>query len=160
MKPVERWLHLESYKMGASAGAKGSSAARHAGILYHRKFYKTLDLQHQLNLAQQGLKLLIEPWFESRPTRQRRSPDAVLLGDAFALVIEVKLNWRDGRDEKLLDEYLPIVGSCFGVPPRPLMVCGSIVGLTHKPLLSISQLLDAALWQPGDPTPTLLWTGK
>lgn len=159
MKAFEPWYHQPDVKFGASAGAVGSSGARQAGIVYHRKFYNVLKMHASVALP--GIRVLIEPWFKSK-SGNRRSPDAVLIDDTrhLALVVEVKLNWKGGRDAKLLDEYLPLVSRAFDLPTRPLLVAGSIINLQQKPLLGLGDLPAAWDWKPGDNCPTMLWTGK
>jgi hypothetical protein len=159
MKLTEPWYHKPDINFGASAGAKGSSGARHAGILYHRKFYNVLKLHTSVNLA--GMRLLVEPWFQAK-SGTRRSPDAVLIDDVCnrALVIEVKLNWKNEREEKLMNEYLPIVEAALGVKTVPLLVAGSIINYKGKPLLGLSQLNRAWAWMPDQPPSIMLWTGK
>ena len=73
-----------------------------------------------------------------------------------ALVIEVKLNWKDGRDQKLIEEYLPLVRSAFGVATFPLLITANVRGLQHKPMTSFTELVACYDWRPGDPTPVLL----
>lgn len=156
MKLLENWRHDELARLGASTNSgKAHNHAIAAGIAYHRKFYKTLQVHAMLSLP--GWQVFIEPWFKSA-TGRLRSPDAVLLNRATeqAVVVEVKKNWADGRDVKLLDEYLPIAKSAFSVPTFPLMVVGNVRGLKHRPLTSMGKLLTALDWLPGDPTPTLL----
>jgi len=74
-----------------------------------------------------------------------------------ALVVEVKLNWRDGRDEKLLSKYLPVVKNAFKLEAVwPLVIVGCLRGYEHPPLLGFKQLDRAFSWQAGDPTPVML----
>jgi hypothetical protein len=156
MQTTEPWF-FSDMKMGASVNVKKSTnSAIEAGIRYHRRFYKTLALHAALNLPQ--WKVNVEPWFRTA-SYKLRSPDAVLLCEETkqAIVIEVKKNWADGRDVKLLDEYLPIVASAHGVRTYPLMVVGNVRGLKHRPFVSIADIIERPLaWKPGQPTPTLL----
>jgi predicted nuclease of restriction endonuclease-like RecB superfamily len=154
MKTLERWF-LTDTKMGASTNtSKATNSAIEAGIRYHRKMYKLLAAHIAMSLPNWGL--YIEPWFKSE-SQKLRSPDAVLRSDDLAIVVEVKKNWQDGRDVKLLDEYLPLVASAFGVKTRPLMIVGNVRGLKHKPLLSLADIIAVpSAWTPGKPTPTLL----
>jgi hypothetical protein len=154
MRTTEPWV-LTDTKMGASTNKGATNPAILAGIRYHKRIYKTLDLQAKLNWP--GYRLMIEPWFKGSVSQKLRSPDAVLRGPDYAVVIEVKKNWADGRDEKLLGEYLPIVRSALDLPTHPLMVVGNVRGLGHDPLLSFADIIEAAQgWQWGRPTPTLL----
>lgn len=155
MRTTEPWF-LTAGRLGASTNtSKASSHAIQAGIRYHRRIYETLKLHCLFQLP--SWRLLIEPWFRTAAYKLR-SPDAVLVDDVagYAIVIEVKKNWRDGRDVKLLDEYLPIVRSALAVDTYPLMLVGNVRGLKHEPLTSFSQLLSPLNWTPGQPTPTLL----
>jgi hypothetical protein len=91
--------------------------------------------------------------------RVLRSPDGVIVNreHSLAIVIEVKLNWADGRDVKLIDEYLPIVQNAFQLDfTWPLLITRCLRGYKHPPLLGLSQLEKAMEWFPGDPTPLLL----
>ena len=154
MKAIEPWF-LTSDRMGASTNKGATNAAIAAGIRYHKRMYKTFKLQCAINFPE--WKLMIEPWFRTAAYKLR-SPDSVLVDEAGkrAIVIEVKKNWQDGRDVKLLDEYLPIVQSALGVKTYPLMVVGNVRGLKHAPLLSFKDILLPLDWKPGMPTPTLL----
>jgi hypothetical protein len=86
-------------------------------------------------------------------------PDGVLL-DKFtggAVVVEAKLNWKDGRDEKLIDLYLDAARSAFGVAMTwPLLVTKNVRGYKYPPLCGLSQIERAFSWKPGDPTPVML----
>ena len=69
-----------------------------------------------------------------------RSPDAVLLHPetSTGVVVEVKLNWQNGRDKKLIDEYLGIAKSAFGLDcVWPLLVTQNLRGYQHPPLLGL-----------------------
>lgn len=86
-------------------------------------------------------------------------PDGVLL-DHFtggALVIEVKLNWKDGRDEILLDTYLEATRSAFGLTVTwPLLITKNVRGYKGQPLLGLKEIEKAFDWKPGALTPVLL----
>jgi hypothetical protein len=156
MLPVEEW-RLTDTRMGASTNSTTTNKAMLAGIRYHKRIYKILRLNAGLQWP--GWQLMVEPWFKAVKSQRLCSPDTVLLNRerGEALVIEVKKNWRDGRDEKLLGLYLSVVRSAFGVDTRPLMVVGNVRGLAHKPLLSFADVMEAGWgWQWGRPTPTLL----
>ena len=153
VKTTEKWFHSEKARFGASTNSGATNNAIAAGIRYHKRFYKTLGVYASLSLP--DWKLYIEPWFRTAAYKMR-SPDAVLRNGQAAIVIEVKKNWRDGRDVKLLEEYLPIVKSAFDVETYPLMVVGNVRGLAHDPLLSMGDIESALAWQLGQPTPTLL----
>lgn len=88
-----------------------------------------------------------------------RSPDSViLLPEAnVGIVCEVKLNWKDGRDTKLLKEYLPIVANAHKLDMCwPLMITHCLWGYKHPPLLGLRKWEECMAWQPGDPTPVML----
>jgi hypothetical protein len=157
MRSAEQWYHSEKALMGASTNTKkATNSAIEAGIRYHRRIYKLLKLHCALSLPE--WKLYVEPWFHTAGKAKLRSPDAVLVqaDRKIALVIEVKKNWESGRDRKLLDEYLPIVSSAFGVRTFPLMLVGNVRGLKHEPIKSMAGLLLPLGWLASDPTPTLL----
>lgn len=159
MRLLHEWRHKPGFAIGAGNG-KGSASQQGAarrGILYHQRVYKKLrDLY-----ASDDATVLIEPWFvqvDNQPTRTMRSPDALILfNDGTGLVVEVKMNWKDGRDEKLLNEYLPIVASAFSLDVVwPLLITGNCRGYSHPPLLGLQQIDEALAWEPGRPTPLLL----
>jgi hypothetical protein len=111
---------------------------------------------------QQGVtaELLIEPWYKRLGERPvYRQPDAVILFPEFrtAIVIEVKLNWKDGRDIKLIDEYLHIVKSAEGLEcVWPLLITQCLRGWQGKPIFSLEEIERCQSWLPGDPTPLML----
>lgn len=158
MLAAHQWLHKPSFTLGADGGSKSRNTAAQRGIAYHRRVYRGLA---GVAAAEQA-KLLIEPWFvrvDNQPRRTMRSPDSVLLypDEQLAIVVEVKLNWRDGRDEKLLTEYLPIVRSAFSLDTVwPLMITSCLRGYAGKPLLGLQQFTDCMAWAPGQPTPIML----
>lgn len=156
MLPTEPWQLTET-RMGASTNKGATNAAILAGIRYHKRMYKVLKLNS--GSVWPGWKLMVEPWFKAMKSQKLRSPDAVLVQADLgkALVIEVKKNWADGRDTKLLQEYLPIVRSALNVEVAPLMIVGNVRGLRHAPLLSFADVMAASwAWKRGEPTPTLL----
>lgn len=155
MKPLHAWKHEPRALLGASSGNKSKNDAIQRGLAYHRKVYTKLQ-----EVAPPEVSLLIEPWFrEQSRAGTLRSPDTVLLNtvDKTALVIEVKLNWKDGRDIKLVNEYLPIVKSAFALEfVWPLLITANLRGYQHPPLLGLGKLEEAYAWHPGDPTPLML----
>jgi hypothetical protein len=159
MRVDGRWKHEPSYRLGASTGAK-STGVKQRGNNYHRKVYKTLALFAEINLP--GWKWLDEPWFrklDNGGVRMWRSPDGLLLHPESntAVVVEVKLNWKDGRDRKLLDEYLPIVTNAFQLDTAwPLLITQCLRGYEHPPLLGLRQWEKCQSWLPGEPTPVML----
>lgn len=106
-----------------------------------------------------GWKLLVEPWYKNLDTGKCRSPDSVLLHeeDRIGIVVEVKLNWKDGRDIKLIDEYLPIVKAAHSLEVVwPLLITRCLRGYAHPPILNLSHIDRCQSWFPGDPTPLML----
>lgn len=154
MTPLERWVQCSSMKMGAACGAKGTGS-KQRGIEYHRRIYRQLAT---LFSSEPMAELLVEPWYRCVSKPAMRSPDAVvLLPDRCALVVEVKLNWRDGRDRKLLDEYLPIVRAAHKLDVVwPLLITKCLRGYQHPTLFGLEAWEQALSWQPGQHTPVLL----
>jgi hypothetical protein len=73
------------------------------------------------------------------------------------VVGEVKLNWKDGRDEKLLGLYLEAVTHAFGLRAVwPVLVTSNIRGYAHPVKLGLGDLLSVDYWTVGQPTPLLL----
>lgn len=158
MKALKQWYHSERAMMGSSVSAKAiGDRAIDEGNRYHRRMFKLLELHKSIALPK--WRLLVEPWFHTAGKADLCSPDSVLVDDEtkLAIVIEVKKNWATGRDQKLLDLYLPVVASALGVKTKPLMLVGNVRGLKHEPLTSMTMLTEAPMaWLPGMPTPTLL----
>jgi hypothetical protein len=155
VKTTHSWRYRPDYRLGASFDSKSQNAAATRGIRYHQHVYK------KLNAAELDGKLLVEPWFEQidgKIKRTMRQPDAVLLlPDDCAVVIEVKMNWADGKDTKLLTEYLPIVKTAFELDTLwPLVITGNVRGYPHPPLLGLQQFYNCFQWEPGRPTPLML----
>lgn len=128
------------------------------GLAYHRRVYRTLK-QWQKTEAQDQ-KLVIEPWLRHSVTRQLLQPDSVIvdLASNTGLVVEVKLNWKDGRDVKLLGSYLPAVKEAFDLDDvYPALITSNVAGLKYEPRLGLKQLLACDDWEPGAPTPVVLF---
>jgi len=143
-------------RMGASIKLTAAKGSKRRGQEYHRRIYRELDA---LLRPEAGVELLVEPWFRCLKVAMMRSPDAVIrLPEAnVAVVVEVKLNWKDGRDVKLIDEYLPIVTNAFQLDAAwPLLITKCLRGYKHPPLLGLKTWENAMAWQPGDPTPVML----
>jgi hypothetical protein len=158
MLALHEWRHRPAYKLGASGASKSQNLAAQRGIAYHNRVYKRLTAHFA---ADPAADLLIEPWFEridGQVKRTMRQPDAILRypDEGMALVIEVKMNWKDGRDEKLLSEYMPLVRSAFDLEVWPVLITSNIRGYIHPPLLGLQQIEYAFSWEPGHPTPVLL----
>lgn len=161
MKPIDDWKYEPNCGMGAKSATKSQNKAAAAGIRYHMKFYSMLKAEHKPKFPND--RLIIEPWFRNRSDRSMRSPDTVIINteDNTGIVIEVKMNWKNGRDTKLIQEYLPIVKSAFDLDcVWPLLVTSNIRGYNHPPLIwnaAMSPLFDCLSWVPNDPTPVALY---
>lgn len=143
-------------RIGASQGAK-STGSKQRGILYHRRVYN--DLRRVVGLGMADWGVLVEPWYQEIRSRKCRQPDAVLLypDESVGVVVEVKLNWKDGRDIKLIDEYLPIVKSAEKLEVvYPLLITQCLRGWQGQPILDLRRFTDCQSWQPGDVTPLML----
>lgn len=104
-------------------------------------------------------RVLIEPWYRKLGANTFRQPDAVLLypEERVGIVVEVKLNWKDGRDVKLIDEYLPIVKQAEGLDACwPLLITQCLRGWNGDPILSFNDITRCQSWLPGEPTPLML----
>lgn len=155
MKTADDWLLTTGMRVGAANGAK-STGCKQRGIRYHRRIYASLR-EHLKDAA--GVELLVEPWYRCRKKPMMRSPDGVILlpEAGAAIVVEVKLNWKDGRDVKLIDEYLPIVQCAHKLEVVwPLLITQCLRGYPHPPLKGLKAWEEAMAWQPGDPTPVML----
>lgn len=157
MKALRKWRHLPNDRFGSSAGCK-ATGAKGRGLEYHRRVYRALRKIYGFSAEE---SLFIEPWYrEESPKGTLRSPDAVVIDTdlAVGLVIEVKLNWKDGRDVKLIDEYLPIVRSAHNLDVVwPVLITKCLRGYEHPPLLGLGQIDLARAWRVGEPTPVLLY---
>jgi hypothetical protein len=155
MKALNDWIHRENYfGIGTADGAKGNTRAAQRGIEYHRRVFRALA-----GAPIDGWRLVVEPWLQERTTGRFRQPDAVLVHDEdrLGIVVEVKLNWADGRADKLLQTYLPAVRSAFKLELTwPLLVTANIRGYQHPPLLGFTEIMNAMAWEPGAPCPLLL----
>lgn len=155
MKPLENWVLTTSMRVGAAHGAK-ATGSKQRGIRYHRRIYGELRRRFS---AEPNTKLLVEPWYRCLTKPKMRSPDSVILLPEVSagVVIEVKLNWKDGRDIKLIDEYLPIVKAAHKLEMVwPLLITQCLRGYPHPALLGLYAWEEAMGWQPGDPTPLML----
>lgn len=158
MKPTGRWIRkpISYMRIGSSFGCK-STGSKKRGIEYHQRTFRAL--RSHCNLALPDWTLLVEPWYKNLDNGRHRQPDSVLLfpEEKVGIVVEVKLNWKDGRDIKLLDEYLPIVKQAEGLEVVwPLLITQCLRGYAHPPLLGLSAIEGCQSWFPGDPTPLML----
>jgi hypothetical protein len=156
MKMLQQWKHETTMRLGASVKVTAAKGSKRRGQEYHRRIYRDLG---KLILQEPGVELLVEPWFRNLKVAMMRSPDAVIhIPEAnVGIVVEVKLNWKDGRDIKLIDEYLPIVKNALRLDETwPLLITRCLRGYPHPPLLGLRKWEDCMTWQPGDPTPVML----
>ena len=157
MKALHKWRHLPNDRFGSSAGCK-ATGAKGRGLEYHRRVYRELRKLYAFGGPE---KLIVEPWYrEESKAGTLRSPDSVIIDEELrvGLVVEVKLNWKDGRDVKLVDEYLPIVRSAHELElVWPVLITKCLRGYEHPPLLGLGQLDLARSWRVGEPTPVLLY---
>jgi len=164
LRKTEGWQLVPGFNIGTGANTASKNKSIIRGIAYHNKVYRALRALVKEN-PDSGFELYIEPWFRElhpRPGKSRCAmcqPDAVLV-DKFTgggIVIEVKLNWKDGRDEKLLNLYLGASRSALGLEETwPVLVTRNVRGYTGTPLLGLKRLEDAFKWRPGMITPVLL----
>lgn len=161
MKTLGNWRYEPTCGMGAAGNSKSKNSAATRGIAYHKKFYSSL--RQTFPGAYPEHKLLIEPWFREKKSRTMRSPDTVILDPALntGTVVEVKMNWSNGRDLKLINEYLPIVAQAFELDcVWPLVVTSNVRGYKYPSLLwtsGLEPLEECLSWTPGDPTPVALF---
>lgn len=148
-------------EQGLAVGSRSNYASKNKsimrGLAYHRRLYKLLTQHVAIHLPSQQLH--IEPWFRELPSKRLLQPDAVLIDPASntGLVVEVKMNWKDGRDEKLVKEYLPAAESAFELECTwPVLITSNVAGLRYPARLGLGALSGCAEWLPGDPTPVLL----
>lgn len=152
---LNRWITRDDMKLGCADGAKGSNAAADRGIRYHRRVFRALQPS-----PIPGMDPVIEPWLREVGTGRHCQPDALLvdLAEGVGIVVEVKLNWKDGRDEKLHNLYLPAVKSAYNLTHVwPLLITSNLRGYSHPPLLGLDAIVDAMSWSSGQPTPLLLY---
>lgn len=155
MKALNDWIHREQYfGIGTADGAKGNNRSAQRGIEYHRRVFKALAANQPPDW-----RLIVEPWLQERTTGRFRQPDAVLVNDEdrVGIVVEVKMNWKDGRADKLLQTYLPACRAAFKLDMTwPLLITSNLRGYQHPPLLGLSAVLDSMAWEPSQPCPLLL----
>ena len=160
MIPLGTWVRKnpDYMKLGAASGCRATGSKKR-GLDYHRYSYRLLRAYfNHPELA--DWTLLIEPWYKRLGSRPRyRQPDAVLIHQPTktGIVIEVKLNWKDGRDVKLIDEYLHIVRAAEKLDVvSPLLVTQCLRGWQGAPLKSLEEFSRCQSWQPGQTTPLML----
>jgi hypothetical protein len=151
--------------LGTTSSRRRSSGSKKRGLDYHRRVYRALHehfgpdaLSGSCETAI-GWQLIVEPWYRNVDTRRWRQPDAILLypAERIGVVIEVKLNWKDGRDVKLIDEYLPIVKQAEGLEVVwPVLITQCLRGWQGTPIKSLKEISRCQSWLPGDTTPLML----
>lgn len=157
---AEYWERAPEFAIGSAVNnaCKDKSIVR--GLAYHRRVYRNLEAWCESH-SELGFEFIEEPWLRkvSKGRRQMCQPDGVLL-DYFtggAIVVEAKLNWKDGRDEKLLNTYLDATRSAFAVSATwPLLVTKNVRGYKGTPLLGLKQIERVFEWRPGQLTPVML----
>jgi hypothetical protein len=153
-----KWQLAPEFAIGSKANKACKDKSIVRGLAYHQKVYTKLrgwlKLHPELNLVFHE-----EPWLRCLTHRQMCQPDGVLL-DPFtngAIVVEAKLNWKDGRDQVLLNTYLQAVRSAYVLTATwPLLITSNVRGYKGQPLLGLKQLEEAFAWKPGNLTPVLL----
>lgn len=159
LERIDQWERAPEFAIGSGNNSKCKDKSIVRGLAYHRHVYSRL---HSFVKARPdlGYEFHEEPWLR-RVTGGKKmcQPDGVLL-DKFTgggLVVEAKLNWKDGRDQKLLDTYLAAARSAFGLSATwPLLVTRNVRGYKGVPLLGLRQIEKAFEWRPGDITPVML----
>ncbi len=144
----------------SNTASKNKSIVR--GLAYHRKIYKLLEAWRKVSAPDQELH--IEPWLrmlkpDHKGKRRCCQPDALVIDPVSetGVVIEVKLNWKDGRDEKLLNLYIDASRAAFGLRHVwPALITSNVRGLPWQPRLGLGSLLTCDNWSRGDPTPIIL----
>lgn len=139
----------------SNTASKNKSIVR--GLAYHRKVYRLLENWQRISAPEQQLH--VEPWLRHSVTRKCCQPDFVVVDPITNTGIagEVKLNWKDGRDEKLLALYIDAVREAFALRHVwPALVTSNLRGYAHPPLLGLGSLLSVDNWDRGNPTPLIL----
>jgi hypothetical protein len=156
------WARDLTLDVGSRSNTASKNKSIVRGLAYHRKVYRLLENWQKISAPEQVV--FIEPWLRlvnpnEKGKRACCQPDAVVVDPASntAIVIEVKLNWKDGRDEKLLNLYLDAVKAAFDLDHVwPALITSNIRGYEHQPRLGLGSLLKCDNWEPGDPTPVIL----
>lgn len=152
-----RWQLDFKVTIGSKTNKASKNKSIVRGLAYHNKVYKLLSQHIELTAPEQ--RLYVEPWFRHSGTRKMRQPDAVLVDEMTrtAIVIEVKMNWKDGRDGTLLDVYLQAAKEAFNLEATwPALITSNVAGLKHRARLGLGALMGVVDWNPGDPTPVIL----
>lgn len=157
------WARDLTLDVGSRSNSASKNKSIMRGLAYHRKVYKLLEQWQRLSAPEQ--ELYIEPWLRlvhpDPETGKRRccQPDFVVVDIASetGIVGEVKWNWKDGRDEKLINLYLDAAKAAFGLKQTwPALITSNIRGYEGQPRLGLGSLLACDSWQPGEITPVIL----
>ena len=101
---------------------KASTAAGRLGLRYEKR----VRAQLQRHVAEGHFTSLEHnPWFTFSDIygASACSPDFLLwLAEGRIIVAEVKLTWTPSAVAKLVELYLPVVGTALGVPTYPLVI--------------------------------------
>lgn len=151
------WARDFTLEVGSRSNTASKNKSIVRGLAYHRKIYKLLAQWQRISAPEQTIH--IEPWLRNLKTRKCCQPDFVLEDKTTqtAIVGEVKLNWKDGRDEKLINLYLDAARVAFGlIGVWPVLITSNIRGLHYSPRLGLGSMLNCDDWEPGAPTPIIL----
>lgn len=154
----EVWERAPGFSIGTrnNKACKDKSVVR--GLAYHQRVYAHLHKFVRTN-PDFGYTFIEEPWLRRTSDRKMCQPDGVLF-DEFTgggLVVEAKLNWKDGRDEKLINLYLTAARSAFGLTTCwPVLITRNVRGYKGEPILGLRQIERIFEWRPGELTPVML----
>lgn len=155
---LHRWQRAPGFAIGSRDNSSCTDKSIIRGLAYHQRVYRKVA-EFVKTHPDLGYTWYEEPWLRNLDTGRMCQPDGVLI-DAFtdgALVVEAKLNWKDGRDEKLIATYLQAVRSAFGLTATwPLLITSNVRGYKGRPLLGLTHMEKAYQWRPGLITPVLL----
>lgn len=152
-----RELNFDIGTFGKTTKSKNPSIVR--GVRYHNNIYKLLQMWQKISAPTHVLH--IEPWLRNLRTRRMLQPDAVVVDPDTntGIAIEIKLNWKDGRDLKLEHRYIRAVQVAFGLEcVWPALITKNVQYLpaNRKPRLGLGALLTVDDWQPGQDCPVIL----
>jgi hypothetical protein len=156
---AETWERAPEFSIGSKGNTSCKDKSIVRGLAYHRHVYKQLE-RFVAARPDLGYRFIEEPWLR-RLTGKRKmcQPDALLLDQITggAVVVEAKLNWKDGRDEKLITLYLDAAKSAYGLSVVwPVLITRNVRGYKGQPLLGLRQLDKVFEWRPGKITPVML----
>lgn len=151
------WARDLTLDVGSRSNTASKNKSIVRGLAYHRRVYRLLESWRRISAPEQ--QLFIEPWLRHVKTRKCCQPDFVLIDpySQTAIVGEVKLNWKDGRDVKLVKLYLQAAMAAFDLRAVwPCLITSNIRSLPYAPRLGLGHLLSCDSWNSGDPTPVVL----